>query len=92
MYRITQMYYYNHLLVHSHSMPELINCVVTNFRLSVTTPLNVEVSPAMLSVHMGGAAEFRCIVTSQGNQIGPQFITWYKVMIYYHYINNVTIT
>ncbi|XP_026475441.1 Down syndrome cell adhesion molecule-like protein Dscam2 [Ctenocephalides felis] len=47
-------------------------------RLSVTTPLNVEVSPAMLSVHMGGAAEFRCIVTSQGNQVGPQFITWYK--------------
>jgi hypothetical protein len=48
-------------------------------RLSVATPLHVEISPNVLSVHMGGSAEFRCVVTSNGGPIGPQHITWFKV-------------
>lgn len=41
-------------------------------------PLQVDISPNVLSVHMGGAAEFRCIVTSNGASIGMQHITWFK--------------
>uniref|UniRef100_A0A6B2E762 Putative down syndrome cell adhesion molecule 2 isoform r n=1 Tax=Phlebotomus kandelakii TaxID=1109342 RepID=A0A6B2E762_9DIPT len=47
-------------------------------RLSVATPLQMEISPNVLSVHMGGSAEFRCLVTSNGVQLGQQHITWFK--------------
>ncbi|XP_037907253.1 Down syndrome cell adhesion molecule-like protein Dscam2 isoform X1 [Hermetia illucens] len=47
-------------------------------RLSVSTPIQVEISPNILSVHMGGTAEFRCIVTSNGSPVNHQHITWYK--------------
>ncbi|CAB0034504.1 unnamed protein product [Trichogramma brassicae] len=46
-------------------------------RLVVTAPLHVEVSPALLSVHLGGSAEFRCEIGSHP-QAGPHFVTWYK--------------
>ncbi|KAJ8673981.1 hypothetical protein QAD02_005243 [Eretmocerus hayati] len=46
-------------------------------RLVVTAPLHVEVSPALLSVHLGGSAEFRCEISSHP-QAGPHFVTWYK--------------
>lgn len=47
-------------------------------RLTVATPIQVEISPNILSVHMGGNAEFRCIVTSNGSPVGMQNILWYK--------------
>ena len=47
-------------------------------RLTITTPLQVDITPNVLSVHMGGSAEFRCIVTSNGATVGLQHITWYK--------------
>ncbi|XP_063239602.1 LOW QUALITY PROTEIN: cell adhesion molecule Dscam2-like [Bacillus rossius redtenbacheri] len=46
-------------------------------RLLVSTPLQVEVSPASLSVHLGGTAEFRCVETSRGAG-GPLLVSWYK--------------
>ncbi|XP_031836498.1 Down syndrome cell adhesion molecule 2 isoform X10 [Nomia melanderi] len=46
-------------------------------RLIVTAPLHVEVTPPLLSVHLGGNAEFRCEV-STNPQAGPHFVTWYK--------------
>ncbi|XP_044016886.1 Down syndrome cell adhesion molecule-like protein Dscam2 isoform X3 [Aphidius gifuensis] len=46
-------------------------------RLVVTAPLNVEVSPSLLSVHLGGNAEFQCVVGST-SQTGQHVITWYK--------------
>ncbi|XP_067213972.1 cell adhesion molecule Dscam2 isoform X6 [Linepithema humile] len=46
-------------------------------RLIVTAPLHVEVTPPLLSVHLGGNAEFRCEVGTHP-QAGPHFITWYK--------------
>jgi hypothetical protein len=45
-------------------------------RLVVATPLHVEVTPPLLSVHLGGSAEFRCIESSQQSPT-PQ-VTWYK--------------
>lgn len=61
-------------------------CVATNsggeanadLRLTVTSPLQVDIVPNILSVHMGGTAEFRCVVTSNGSPIRPHQITWYK--------------
>ncbi|KAL9905343.1 Down syndrome cell adhesion molecule 2 isoform 4-T7 [Glossina fuscipes fuscipes] len=47
-------------------------------RLSVATPIQVEIQPNVLSVHMGGTAEFRCLVTSNGSPVGMQNILWYK--------------
>ncbi|KAK7792151.1 hypothetical protein R5R35_000418 [Gryllus longicercus] len=35
-------------------------------RLTVAAPLRVEVSPTLLSAHMGGSAEFRCSVSDAG--------------------------
>ncbi|XP_066599034.1 cell adhesion molecule Dscam2 isoform X3 [Prorops nasuta] len=46
-------------------------------RLVVTAPLHVEVTPTLLSVHLGGNAEFRCEVGTHP-QAGSHFITWYK--------------
>lgn len=48
-------------------------------RLTVSTQLQVEITPNVLSVHMGGTAEYRCLVTSNGAPVGLQHITWYKV-------------
>ncbi|XP_011638391.1 Down syndrome cell adhesion molecule-like protein Dscam2 isoform X6 [Pogonomyrmex barbatus] len=48
-----------------------------DIRLIVTAPLHVEVTPPLLSVHLGGNAEFRCEVGTHP-QAGPHFITWYK--------------
>lgn len=45
-------------------------------RMMVSTPLHVEIHPPMMSVHMGGSAEFRCAVSVQGG--GPHLVTWYK--------------
>lgn len=47
-------------------------------RLMVATPLQVDITPNILSVHMAGTAEFRCIVTSNGAPVGMQHITWFK--------------
>ncbi|XP_062543637.1 cell adhesion molecule Dscam2 isoform X2 [Armigeres subalbatus] len=49
-----------------------------DLRLTVSTPIHVEISPNVLSVHMGGMAEFRCLVTANGMTAGPQHITWFK--------------
>lgn len=61
-------------------------CLVSNtggeanaeLRLTITAPLQVDVMPSIMSVHMGASAEFRCSVTSNGMLIGMQHITWYK--------------
>lgn len=61
-------------------------CLVSNtggeasaeLRLTITAPLQVDVVPNIMSVHMGASAEFRCSVTSNGLSIGLQHITWYK--------------
>ncbi|XP_045464515.1 Down syndrome cell adhesion molecule-like protein Dscam2 isoform X8 [Harmonia axyridis] len=45
-------------------------------RLIVSTPLHVEITPPLLSVHMGGSAEFRCVISTQSG--GPHLVTWYK--------------
>nr|CAI5852031.1 unnamed protein product [Callosobruchus analis] len=45
-------------------------------RLAISTPLHVEISPPLLSVHMGGSAEFRCVVSAQTG--GPHLVTWFK--------------
>lgn len=34
-------------------------------RLVVTSPFQVEVSPSLLSVHIGGTAEFKCIIHTE---------------------------
>ncbi|XP_022918386.1 cell adhesion molecule Dscam2 isoform X1 [Onthophagus taurus] len=47
-----------------------------DLRLMVSTPLHVEITPPMLSVHMGGSAEFKCSVSAQNG--GPHLVTWYK--------------
>lgn len=47
-------------------------------RLTITSPLQVDIVPNVLSVHMGGTAEFRCVITSNGMSTGLQHITWYK--------------
>ena len=49
-------------------------------RLVVATLLHVEVTPRLLSVHLGGSAEFRCIEASQQPlQASPSLlITWFK--------------
>ncbi|CRL00266.1 CLUMA_CG013539, isoform A [Clunio marinus] len=47
-------------------------------KLSVSTPIQVEISPNVLSVNMGGTTEFRCIVTSNGIPVTAQQITWFK--------------
>lgn len=44
-------------------------------RLVVATTVHVEVTPPLLSIHMGGSAEFRCLVSAQG---GPHLVTWFK--------------
>lgn len=49
-----------------------------DLRLTVSTPIHVEITPNVLSVHMGGTAEFRCLVTANGMSAGPQHITWFK--------------
>ncbi|KFB50862.1 AGAP004902-PA-like protein [Anopheles sinensis] len=49
-----------------------------DLRLTVSTPIHVEISPNVLSVHMGGTAEFRCLVTANGMAAGPQHIVWFK--------------
>lgn len=43
----------------------------------MTAPLHVEVTPPLLSVHLGGNAEFRCEVSTHPHA-GPHFVTWYK--------------
>lgn len=61
-------------------------CLVSNtggeasaeLRLTITAPLQVDIVPNTMSVHMGASAEFRCSVTSNGMSIGLQHITWYK--------------
>lgn len=40
-------------------------------RLVVTTPLHVEISPPMLSVHIGGTAEFKCKVETSVSYFSP---------------------
>lgn len=48
-------------------------------RLSVATSLQVEISPSILSVNMGGSTEFRCMVNSNGAPVmAPMQITWLK--------------
>lgn len=42
--------------------------------LFLITVLRVQVTPAVLSVHLGGSGEFRCAVTPQGNYLS----TWLK--------------
>ncbi|EEB16564.1 down syndrome cell adhesion molecule, putative [Pediculus humanus corporis] len=43
-------------------------------RLVVVTSLHVEVSPSVLSVHIGGTAEFKC----NGQYNRPYMISWFK--------------
>ncbi|ERL93382.1 hypothetical protein D910_10674, partial [Dendroctonus ponderosae] len=47
-----------------------------DIRLQVLTQLHLEISPPLMSVHMGGSAEFRCVVSTK--QDSPHMITWYK--------------
>lgn len=47
-------------------------------KLSVATSIQVEISPNVLSVNMGGSTEFRCLVTTNGATISNQQITWLK--------------
>ncbi|XP_037034782.1 Down syndrome cell adhesion molecule-like protein Dscam2 isoform X7 [Bradysia coprophila] len=49
-----------------------------DLRLTVATPLQVDIQPNFLSVHMAASAEFRCVVTSNGAAVGLQHITWFK--------------
>lgn len=46
-------------------------------RLSVSTPIHIEVTPAILSVNIGGSGEFRCTVTPSPSA-GTHLVTWYK--------------
>lgn len=51
-------------------------------RLTVSTPLHVEIMPNVLSVNMGATAEFRCVVSSNGMpMVSHHHITWIKVSI-----------
>lgn len=64
----------------------IYKCIASNvggeasaeLRLSVATPIQVEIQPSTLSVHMGATAEFRCLVTTNGSPVGMQNILWYK--------------
>lgn len=49
-----------------------------DLRLTVSAPLHVEIVPNVLSVNMGGSADFRCVVTSNGSPVTMQHITWFK--------------
>lgn len=61
-------------------------CMVSNtggeasaeLRLTITTPMQVDVLPNIQSIHLGGTTEFRCVVTTNGISSGIQHITWYK--------------
>lgn len=70
--------------MHTNTLKFLIKCTIFVFpiqaelRLTITAPLQVDVVPNVMSVHMGASAEFRCTVTSNGITIGLQHITWYK--------------
>lgn len=46
-------------------------------QLIVTTPLQVEVTPSVQTVNMGGMAEFRCTVPSFHDS-GLHLLSWYK--------------
>lgn len=48
--------------------------------LHVTAPLQVDISPSVLSVHMAGTAEFRCVVNSNGATPAMEGleISWFK--------------
>lgn len=49
-------------------------------RLTVSTPLHVEIVPNVMSVNMGATAEFRCVVSSNGMpMVSHHHITWIKV-------------
>ncbi|XP_050300550.1 cell adhesion molecule Dscam2 isoform X1 [Anthonomus grandis grandis] len=47
-----------------------------DIRLHVLTQLHVEISPPIISVHIGGSAEFRCVVASKHES--THMVTWYK--------------
>lgn len=47
-------------------------------KLTVATSVQVDISPSVLSVNMGGSAEFNCLVTSNGAQVPTQQIIWFK--------------
>lgn len=49
-----------------------------DLRLTVSSPLHVEIVPNVLSVNMGGSADFRCVVTTNGSPVNIQHIMWYK--------------
>ncbi|XP_070509604.1 cell adhesion molecule Dscam2 isoform X3 [Chironomus tepperi] len=50
----------------------------TELKLVVTTSIQVEVSPNVISVNMGQPNEFTCLVTSNGIPIQTQQISWFK--------------
>lgn len=47
-------------------------------RLSITNAIQVDITPNVLSVHMGGMAEFQCMITSNGVSMDGQHVTWLK--------------
>lgn len=47
-------------------------------KLTVATSIQVEITPNVLSVNMGGSTEFRCLVTSNGASVSTQQISWFK--------------
>lgn len=49
-----------------------------DIRLSVASPLQIEVQPSILSVNMGAMAEFKCKVSSNGIQVITPHILWFK--------------
>lgn len=57
-------------------------------RLTVSTPVHVEIMPNVLSVNMGATAEFRCVVSSNGMPMtSHHHITWIKVRIFNEFRN-----
>lgn len=47
-------------------------------KLAVSTSILVEIHPNIQSVNMGGSAEFRCSITSNGSPMVAHHILWFK--------------
>lgn len=50
----------------------------TELKLIVTTSIQVEISPNLISVNMGQPTEFSCLVTANGMSIQTHQISWFK--------------
>lgn len=82
------------MIINNYFLGGAYRCSVSNaggetsaeLRLVVSTPLHVEITPPLLSVHMGGTAEFR-LVLSENNLIDSRNYSFMSIINYGKLIN-----